>query len=303
MKKSMAFAVFMAATLVVTTAAFSEDSSKSQGDSSQEVVVKGQLKIKIETEKPDIDIKTDANEVASGIISTEESFLSISPEDVKDVKASLPDTMGEKRTEYHADLSGLESPPIFRISPKIPTGSGIDKWNFKVTDSTGGTVYLQKGDGNPPQEIKWDGLDKTGHMLKMGSPYWYVLTYIDKAGNPGSIRRETPKQVDAIKYRRDNKLYIEVSSGMMFDAKRKEKMTDAGKAILLEIQDYIKMSNKYPVNVQVYSEDQGISSDQIRTFQKMFETDLKIPKEFFKMDALIDNSLPKNYRVVFIING
>jgi len=57
------------------------------------------------------------------------------------------------------------------------------------------------------------------------------------------------------------------------------------------------------VNVQIFSEDAGISGDQVRTFQKVFETDLKIPKEFFKMDALIDNSQPKNYRVVFIING
>ncbi len=304
MKKYLISAAVAASLFVFTTAVFCEDKpAAGQGDSSQEVVVKGQLKIKIETEKPEIEIQTDANEVAQSIISTEETFLNISPEDVKDVKASLPDTMSEKRVDYHPALSFLESPPVFKISPKMPAGFNLDKWTFKVTDSTGGTVYFQKGDGNLPQEIKWDGLDKEGRMLKMGSPYWYLLSYQDKAGNIGNVRRETPKEVNGIKYRRDGKLVIEVSSKSMFEEKRKERLTDAGKAILQEIEDFMKMNNRFPVNIQVFSEDAGISADQIRTFQKYFEADLKVPKEFFKMDALIDNSLPKNYRIVFIING
>ncbi|MCE5301253.1 MAG: hypothetical protein LLG37_10350 [Spirochaetia bacterium] len=285
-------------------ALYAEDQAQQQGgDSSAEVVVKGQLKIKIDAEAPVIEVKTDANEVAQSVISTEETFLNISPEDVKDVKASLPDVMLEERTDYHVEKSLLETQPIFKISPKIPAGIDIDKWNFKVTDSTGGTVKLQKGEGRLPDVISWDGYDREGRILKVGSPYWYVLTYIDRAGNPGSVRRETPKQVDALMYRQDGKLAIEISSNYFFEPKRKDRMTDNGRDVMVEVQDYIKMRNTYPVIIQVYSEDTGMARDQLRSIEKVLAEKLKLPKDFFKMEGFIDNSLPKNYRVKFLING
>ncbi|GEM_PF-1267457 len=302
MKKNLFFAVLIL--LAFGCFVFSDDQppAQGQGDSSQEVVVKGQLKVKIDMEMPNIEIKTDTNQVAQSIVTTEEQFLSIAPEDVKDVKASLPDAVNADRAYYHPDLSFMESAPIFKLQPKMPKGIDIDKWNFKVTDATGSTVKLLKGDGSLPEEITWDGIDRDGNILKMGSPYWYVLTYMDKAGNPGSARRETPKEVTAIKYKRDNRLYIEVASKVLFEDKRKERLTDQGKQILDEVQDYMKMSNNFPVYVKVYSDDKGISADQIATLTKLFSDKLKCPKEFFKMEALQDNSVPKNYRVVFIIS-
>jgi hypothetical protein len=137
----------------------------------------------------------------------------------------------------------------------------------------------------------------------MGSPYWYVLTYMDKAGNPGSVRRETAKEVVAIKYKRDNKLFIEVASKALFEEKRKERLTDNGKLILSEIQDYMKMGNIFPIGIQVFSEDKGISTDQIKSLEKYLTEEMKVPKDFFKMEPLIDNSIPKNYRIIFAING
>lgn len=302
MKRLFVFAFFAACLAVSPAYVSAEDQPQGGSDSSQEVVVKGQLKIKIDAEMPNIEVKTDTNEVAQSIVTTEEGFLSISPEDVKEVKASLPDKVMAERADYHADLSFLEAQPIFRLTPKM-AGVDIEKWNFKVTDSTGGTVFLQKGEGNLPSIISWDGLDREGRIMKMGSPYWYVLTYIDKAGNPGSVRRETPKEVTAIKYKMDNKLFIEVSSKALFEEKRKERLTDNGKQILLEIQDYIKMSNIFPMVIRVYSDEKSLSADQIRTMEKLFTEKMKVPKEFFKMEPLLDNSTPKNYRVVFIING
>lgn len=293
------FLVFMISPVFI----LAEDAApQANGDSSQEVVVKGQLKIKIDADMPKIEIKTETNEVAQSIVSTEESFFSISPEDVKDVKASLPDKVAAERADYHASLSFLEIQPIFKLTPKMAS-IDVEKWNFKVTDSTGGTVFLQKGEGSLPQVITWDGIGRDGKILKMGSPYWYVLTYMDKAGNPGSVRRETPKEVTAIKYKKDNKLVMEVASKVVFEDKRKERLSDAGKQILLEIQDYIKMSNTFPVSIQVFSDDKGLSADQIRSLEKLFTEKLKVPKEFFKFEPLIDNSVPKNFRIVFSING
>ena len=301
MKKILFLSLIMA--FAALSSLFADDQPAQQGNSSQEVVVKGQLKGKIDMEMPDIQIKTDTNKVAQSSVATEEQFLSIAPEDVKDIKASLPDTIDSERAQYHPEYSFLETPPVFRLQPKMPKGVDIDRWNFKVTDATGATVKLDKGNGNLPDELIWDGFDRDGNILKMGSPYWYVLTYMDKAGNPGSARRETPKVVNAIRYQRDNKIYIEISSKVLFEEKRQDRLTDPGKQMLEEVRDYMKMSNNFPVSVKVYSEDSGLSGDQIRTLEKLFTDKLKCPKEFFKMDALQDNSVPKNYRVVFIINA
>lgn len=271
--------------------------------SSKEVVVKGTLKIKIETEKPDIEVKTDPNEVAKAVVATETEFLGLAPADIREARMALPEVISEKRADYNADLSFLEETPIFRISPKMPASIQIERWNFKVTDPTGAAVKTLKGEGNLPSEIIWDGFDQEGRIMKLSAPYLYTLTYMDKAGNPGSTRRQTPKQVEAIKYFRENKLILEYSDKLLFEPKRKERISEQGRSVIKEIMDYIKMSNRYPVEVFVYAEDAGLAGDQIQTLQLIFEKELKLPMKFFSMKGIKDNSIPKNYRVVFALQN
>ena len=126
---------------------------------------------------------------------------------------------------------------------------------------------------------------------------------MDKAGNPGTSRRQTPKMVSAIKYKKDGKLVIEASSKLLFDSRRKERLSDTGKEVMNEIEDYIKMTNKFPVQVRVYSEDEGLAKDQVETIQRRFEQVLKVPKNSFEMRAFREMSAPRNYRIVFVISG
>ncbi len=278
----------------------SEDAQQSGG--SQEIVVKGQLKIKIQAEKPDTEVKTDINEVAAKVINTEDAFLNLAPEDIKDVKASLPETVYRERADYHPELGYFEEAPIFSLKPKIQNIE-IDKWSFKVTDLAGNTVRQQKGSGSLPEQFVWDGFDEQGNIMKLGTGYSYRLYYMDKAGNPNSINRNEPKTVTAIKYRKDGMLYLEISSEVLFQQKRKEKLTDEGRKMLEQVKDYIKMSNYFPVEIRVYAEDTGLAEDQIATLQKNIVDELKLPQTNFKTKGFKDESVPKNRRVVFIIKG
>jgi len=297
----------MKRTVVVTLAlifaaitAFAEDAQPA--GSGQEIVVKGQLKIKIQAEKPDTEIKTEINEVADKVIRTEDTFLTLAPEDIKDVKTSLPATVYRERADYHPELGYFEEAPIFSLKPKIQNVD-IDKWNFKVTDLAGNTVRQLKGNGALPEQFLWDGFDDQGNIMKLGSGYSYRLYYMDKAGNPNSINRNEPKTVTAIKYRKDGLLYLEVSTEVLFQAKRKEKLTDEGRKILEQVKDYIKMSNAYPVEIRVFAEDAGLAEDQILTLNKAVIEELKLPAANFKSKAARDESVPKNRRVVFVIKG
>lgn len=273
------------------------------GDSSQEVVVTGQLKIKIESAKPEIPIKTDANQVAESVVKTEEDFMSLAPEDIKDVRMGLPDKIAEDRPEYHADLYFLETQPIFKLSAKLPAGVEIDTWSFKVTDPTGAVVAREKGSGNLPDQFVWDGFDQNGQMMKLNAPYIYELTLMDKAGNPSRVRRKEPKSVEAIKYYDKGKLFIEVSGSVLFDKDRTDRFTDQGKQIITEVEDYIKMSNRFPIEILVYADDAGLAKDQADSLQLIFDRTMKLPKNSFVMRTVQDTSIPRNFRIVFILNS
>jgi len=126
---------------------------------------------------------------------------------------------------------------------------------------------------------------------------------MDKAGNPGSVRSQKPKIIQAIKYYRDGRLWIEASANLLFEKERKDRFTDKGKEIIKEIEDYIKMSNKYPVEIQIYSEDAGLAKDQADSLMMIFDKTLKIPKNSYSVKGIKDTSTPKNYRMVFVIKS
>jgi len=278
-------------------------SSSTSSGASQEVVVKGQLKIKIEAEKPEITIKTNSNEVAEAVVKTEEEFLGLSPVDIKDIKLGLPTVINETRPEYHADLNNIETQPIFKVIPKVPAGIEMEKWTFKVTDPTGASVMIQKGSGNLPSKFEWDGFDNNGNMMKLNAPYLYLLSYMDKAGNPGSVRKKEPKIVQVIKYYKDTKLFIEASNSILFEKQRKDRFSDKGREVITEIEDYIKMSNKFPVEIRVYSEDVDLAKEQADSLIRIFENSLKISKDKFDIKTYKDMDAPRNYRIIFIINS
>lgn len=308
MKKIFTFAAttMLAAVFVLFAAGiFAEEAQPTAqaGENASDVVVKGQLKIKIESAKPEIPLKTDANEVAESVVKTEEEFMSLAPEDIKDIRLGLPEMISEDRPKYRAQLFSLEIQPIFKIQPKMPAGVEIEKWNFKVTDPTGATVKVDRGAGSLPEKLVWDGFDQNGQILKLNSPYMYTLTYMDKAGNPGSTKRKEPKVVQAIKYYRDGKLYIEASSAVVFEKERKDRVTDKGKQMIKEIEDYIKMSNRFPIEIRIFADDAGLAKDQADTLKIMFDKSLKLPNSSYNMKAIKDISVPRNFRLVFILQG
>ena len=298
MKKNILLTAVLSAVLLSGSGIYAQE----QGGGGQEIIIKGQLKIKIDTEKPDIEIKTDINEVADKVIKTEEHFLALSPDDIKNVRFGLPEKMRQQRADYSAKYDFFETGPVFSLKPRIE-GVEIERWTFGVTDIAGQTAYRKRGTGRLPNEFIWDGFDENGKVLKLGSGYTYQLSFLTKAGVPETLRRKEPKTVDAIQYRRGGKLVLEVSNKKMFQASRKERLTPEGREILEEIMDYIKMSNKYPVGINVFSDDEGLAGDQIRTLKTILLRELKLPEKDIDFKGHRDKDVPQNRRVVITISG
>ncbi len=297
------FAVLFAAYTVYADNPAPTPTAEQAAGAAGEVVSTGQLQLKIETEKPDIDVHTDANEVAEEVVKTESNILGLSMEDVKDVKMSLPETFHNSRADYSPEISYLKTPPVFKLRPKINSGIELEKWSFKITDPTGYAVKVLRGGGSLPDEIVWEGFDDAGNIIKVGAPYSYIFTVMDKAGNPNSIIGN-PKVVDAIKYKKEGKTFIVISNKFLFDKDRKDTLTTKGQQVLNEVENYMKMANNFPVTMQVFSEDKGLASDQTATMEKVFTDDLKLgSKIILKEEMYGDASVPKNYRTIFIINN
>jgi len=280
-----------------------QPTATAQEGAAGEVVSTGQLQLKIETEKPDIVVHTDANEVAEQVVKTESNILGLSMEDIKDVKVSLPETFHNSRADYYPEISYLKTPPVFKLKPKINKDIELEKWSFKITDPTGYAVKTLRGGGSLPDEIVWEGFDDSGQIIKVGAPYSYIFSVMDKAGNPNSIIGN-PKVIDAIKYEKEGKTFIVISNKFLFDKDRKDNLTNKGQQILNEVENYIKMANNFPVTIQVFSDDKNLAGDQIYTVEKVLTNDLKLKKDIIlKEEPYADNNMPKNYRTVFIIKN
>lgn len=102
----------------------------------------------------------------------------------------------------------------------------------------------------------WEGFDDAGNIIKVGAPYSYIFTVMDKAGNPNSIIGN-PKVVDAIKYKKEGKTFIVISNKFLFDKDRKDTLTTKGQQVLNEVENYMKMANNFPVTMQVFPKTKG----------------------------------------------
>lgn len=63
--------------------------------------------------------------------------------------------------------------------------NGVGGWKLELKDKNGGLFRSFAGDGQPPEDIVWDGTDGQGHYVESGSTYFFWPTAKDTLGNWG----------------------------------------------------------------------------------------------------------------------
>jgi len=141
-----------------------------------DIVIQETYEAGFEEEKPALSLNFDFSDVVS--IKERASWTSVdqTEEIAKQVRPDL--------RLSHPELANIPPAPVkvFHI-----TMANIGRWEFNITASDGSLFRTISGEGNPPQQLGWDGRSDQGLPLVPGHRYAYSMTAVDKAGNRGTF--------------------------------------------------------------------------------------------------------------------
>lgn len=111
------------------------------------------------------------------------------------------------------ELTGIQPAPVKIFRPNFKQ---LSRWQLDISESNGEVFRTMAGQGNPPQEIAWDGKSNAGEPLIAGEDYAYSFTAVDKAGNKKTFPGST-FSVPAFYIFHDDGLLIGVDTSELFD--------------------------------------------------------------------------------------
>lgn len=151
----------------------------SEGATLKDMTIEGEDKIRIEFERPALDLGLDPK-TAPGL-DWDHRHDVIERTDVGFTGPLLLASAG-RRSPYLGCpwLDRFATAPVARFHPAV---EGVERWNLTVANSRGETVAEFSGQGKVPKEIPWNGLTADGTPAMPGLVYSYVFEAFDKAGN------------------------------------------------------------------------------------------------------------------------
>jgi hypothetical protein len=150
-----------------------------EGATLKDMTVEGEDKIRIEFERPVLDLGLDPKS-ASGL-DWDHRHDVIDRTDIRFDRPLVAASAG-----MHSPYMGcpwfnqFASGPVARFHPQV---EGVERWTLTVANSRGETVATFSGKGKVPNEISWNGLTSDGTPATPGLVYSYVFEAFDKAGN------------------------------------------------------------------------------------------------------------------------
>ncbi len=150
-----------------------------QGTVFQSLTVEGEDRIRIEFDRPALDLDLDPKQ-ASGL--DWDKTGDVLERGALVLDAPFLRSTALERSPYLGRpwLGRFRSGSVVRFRPAV---EGVDRWRLTVADSRGRTVATSEGQGRSPREIPWDGRGLDGAPVAPGLTYSYVFEAHDRAGN------------------------------------------------------------------------------------------------------------------------
>ena len=243
-----------------------------------EVVIKGEYKLKLDSERPKLRVKMNINEVIMPTIKTNEKFLNIKPNDLIDLRGSLPGVVSSERT-IAAYLNNIFMEPVAKFNTEQGKELQIDTWKIIISDSKGEVFHQFSGKKNMQRTITWSGRNKQGQMLLTGKWYSYFVGIKDIYGRDYTTVGE-PFKYPAIMHQEKDGLVITISDELMF-SKNKEAtgITNEAKLLLMEAADTIKKYHTLPIAIHAYSNSEKVASKRAENVNEYLCDLLLFPKD------------------------
>lgn len=151
----------------------------SEGATLKDMTVEGEDKIRIEFERPTLDLGLDPKSAPG--LDWDHRHDVIDRTDIRFDRPLLAASAGT-----HSPYMGcpwfnrFASGPVARFHPEV---EGVERWTLTVANSRGETVATFSGKGDVPKQIAWNGLTADKTPATPGLVYSYVFEAFDKAGN------------------------------------------------------------------------------------------------------------------------
>lgn len=250
--------IFLAALLPALVLA-QENSKKVLDD----IVIQETYEAGFQEEKPALNINLDFSDVVN--IKERTSWQSVDQTDEIEKQMS-PDVHIS-----HPELARIPPAPVkvFHIAM-----TNIRRWVFSITARDGSVFRKISGEGNPPQQLKWDGKSDQGLPLMAGHKYAYSMTAVDKAGNRGTFPGQS-FTIPAFYLQEEDTVLVGIAGPEIFSADGLGLTPDAEK-YAREVAMLIRYFAKQP-GVAVY----GLNP-HLELFLDMIRSDLIVEKGYFQ---------------------
>ena len=274
-----------------------QDAAKpSAEDTSQEVVIRGESRVKVEVEKPEPDLIFDVDEIAEPYVVTEDFALDVSPTSMAGPAVAVTSYLSSSQTAS-PHLRIFERPPILHLRPRYNAKGGVARWRLRITDAFGNVFKDFTGKGSLPDSIVWDGRSRKGEMLDVGVSYSYIFSVVDRASNPTS-QMGRPVLLESLLFEKDGVTTAKVTASAMFGKKgRRTVLAPKGELYCREIADVLMADQNYPLQIDCYAKDVDMANTYGEIVQEYLMERLIMPKKRFA----VKGHRARNEKIVFQI--
>jgi hypothetical protein len=212
--------------------------------------VKGEIKEKLEIQKPPPSIELNVKEIIdSGTDRTEEVLQQARP--IPSDSDFDHYAMLDSKQVLHPWQPLVPEPPLVTFYPGL-SKVATKHWEFKVSDQGGEVVKTISGKGIPPRSIQWDGRNERSAYITVGTLYSYQFVTYDEHENAQTFPGE-PFQLDALRYDQKGKVFVEFATDRLFVADQSI-ISQNMKGLWERAVDIIRENSNKPVTVEVYAD-------------------------------------------------
>lgn len=247
-----------------------------------EMVVEAQNEVRQGIEKDQFEFELSAAMIDSFMSPMDEEALGVSP--VSGLKPHLNnlETLASDQPPHYW-MPGMTTPPVATFYPEDPEGHDVKAWKLTITDFRGSPFRDIEGKGNPPKKLQWDGENNRGEMLKVGYPYSYVFTVIDKGTNTYNYAG-VGFRIPALDYREEGNRILEIAGVEVFQHDESS-VTDGGARWLTRAADEVRRHPYSPVRVHVEAETLELAQERADAVASYLASAMILPREQVETEA------------------
>lgn len=240
---------------------------KISSDDISNMIIEGESRLKVKPQVPELAWNVNAYDNVGELMKDNNVISGFRAPAVNHPPMSLPEKSFSDKTASPW-LARMYEPPILTLATKAQENAAKQEWAFLIKDSRGKVFYEQKGRGELPKELSWDGFGDTGDPLRAGFDYNYTLSIQDEGGNPQRFSGK-PFRVNAFRYNRGGKLTMIFDANELFQESNSAQLSDEGMKFVTEAKDAVRNRAGESIRITTYADDLKFGESRSAAIKKV----------------------------------